>query len=189
MKYSILILAALLTASSVSAQDTCKTYSHKNPHGAAMTISRVWVLDSVNFRVETVQELPYQETATGSYDFTVCILAKDGLKHSTQVRYQTSHGPVSYNISNFQAPGSSGVSDLGSDVDVSIYPNPASRTTYLTGAKGAWSIHNTLGQEVLRGVASEEGLYINVESLPKGQYSIKCFSVLGQTEVRSLIIQ
>jgi hypothetical protein len=189
MKYLILIATAILVSTGAYAQDTCKTYAHKNSHGAAMTISRVWVLDSVNFRVESIPELPFQETASGTYDFKVCILAKDGLKHSTQVRYQTTHGPVSYNISNFQAPGASGVSEHEVSTKVKLYPNPATRATTLDGASGVWTIYNTLGQKVLTGVATEASQSIDLQSLPKGHYCIKCSSVLGESEIRNLVIQ
>lgn len=191
MKYLILIGLFIATASTVQSQDTCKTFSQKNPHGAAMTISRVWILDSVNFRIRSIQPLPYQEAASGSFDFEVCILARDGKKYSTQVRYMTTHGAVSYPVSNFQAPG--GVSavarDQGSYVH-RIYPNPARTSIAIEGSVGSdWVIYDIGGVARLSGVTAASGESLDVTALLPGSYIIKVTTATGDEESQYLIIQ
>ena len=189
--YAVFMLALLFYWEPLHAQDTCKSYSHNNPHGSPMTISRVWILDSVNFRVESIPMLPYQEAANGTYDFKVCILARDGKKYSTQVRYMTTHGAVSYPISNFQAPGgASGVSREGTSLSYSISPNPTRSNFTILGAAGSkWVIYDMGGVEVLSGVTAAVSESVDVTSLASGSYFLKITSTTGFEESQKLIIQ
>lgn len=186
MKY-LLALFLVLGASSIRAQDTCKTYSHKNPHGAAMTISRVWILDSVNFTVRPIQTLPYQESATGSFDFEVCIIPRDGKKYSTQVRYQTTHGPVSYNISNFVAPtGTSGVSEVAVEEQAEVYPNPTPDVVnVLLDYPFEYSVTSPSGTTILTGSGDKT---IDLRALPSGSYFLYLRST-GRPDVMTRIIK
>lgn len=156
-----------------------------------MTVSRVWVLDSVNFRVRPIQQLPYQESATGSFDFEVCILARDGKKYSTQVRYMTTHGAVSYTISNFEAPG--GASEVSREVSSlinRIYPNPARNAITIQGAVGSnWVIYDIGGVARLSGVTAAANENVDATSLLPGSYFVKITSVEGVEESQQLIIQ
>lgn len=136
-----------------------------------MTISRVWILDSVNFTVRPLQQLPYYEAADASFDFEVCILARDGKKYSTQVRYQTTHGPVSYNISNFVAPlETSGVTDARS-ADVVVYPNPVDDQVYVNiEGPFKYALMDLKGVNVLTGTSERS---IGLASLPAGTYFLR----------------
>jgi hypothetical protein len=111
MKKLILIVVVVLSLSSlVRAQDTCKVFGQRNPHGVAMQISGpMYVVDSVNFHIMSMKTLPYNIAATDTIFFNVCLMAMDGKTHSTQVRYNTTHGMVSYNVS-LKAP-TSGVNE------------------------------------------------------------------------------
>ncbi len=156
-----------------------------------MTISRVWILDSVNFRVRPIQQLPYQEAATASFDFEVCILARDGKEYSTQVRYMTTHGVVSYSISNFQAPG--GVSAVLSEAPSSqqlIFPNPAREIITMQGSAGSdWVIYDIGGVARLSGRTTASSESVEVTSLLPGSYIVKVTTSAGVEETQRLIIQ
>jgi hypothetical protein len=101
MKKLILFVLLVLGVVNVArAQDTCKVFGQRNPHGVAMQISApMYVVDSVNFHIMSVKTLPYNINATDTIFFNVCLMATDGKTHSTQVRYNTTHGMVSYNVS------------------------------------------------------------------------------------------
>jgi hypothetical protein len=151
-----------------------------------MTISRVWILDSVNFRVRPIQQLPYQEAATGSFDFEVCIIPRDGKKYSTQVRYQTTHGPVSYNISNFVAPLST--SSVGNAVTdgVEIYPNPTSDiVNVVLGYSFDFSVTNVNGVTVLAGRSEQ---VVDLKGLPRGSYYLS-IKAIGRAEIVKRIVR
>jgi hypothetical protein len=70
--------------------------------------------------------LPYNIAATDTIFFNVCLMAMDGKTHSTQVRYNTTHGMVSYNVS-LKAP-TSGVNEeqiTHGPALSAAFPNPA----------------------------------------------------------------
>lgn len=90
------------------AQDTCKTFTVANPHGAAMDITKIWAVDTVNFTVMTVRSLPFNIGATESFDIVVCLRVHDGKSHTTQIRYTNTHGTSSYNVT-MTAPSTSSV--------------------------------------------------------------------------------
>jgi hypothetical protein len=154
------------------AQDTCKVFSQKNPHGAEMWIYNIWIRDSVNFRVRSIQTLPWFEGVNDTLHFEVCILARDGKKHTTQVGYFTTHDTVTYLISNFQAPAPSAVDEFD-DVRL-LYPNPARDYLQLNGHKGDWSVIDYLGRVVLEGESEK----IDVRRLSEGVYSLRSSNTL-----------
>ncbi len=127
-----------LVGTTVQAQDTCKSYNVPNPHGAAMTIYKIWVVDSTNFTVESLKPLPYDITATGTVDFRVCLLPRDGVKRTTQVRYQNTHGTSSYSVTI--TPPTSSVKRAPDQAPLSAYPNPASNRVEI--ALGAFETNN-----------------------------------------------
>lgn len=122
--YTIITLALLIiTTGHVHAQDTCKIFSIKNPHGAAMSINRIWVVDTVNFRVEPMKATPFQLGATESFEVRICILARDGQRHSSQIRYTNTHGTTNYSFS-MDAPTTSSVEFAESAAVATIAPHP-----------------------------------------------------------------
>jgi hypothetical protein len=157
-----------------------------------MTVSRVWILDSINFRVRPIQTLPYSESANGTFDFEVCILPRDGKKYSTQVRYMTTHGAVSYTISNFQAPG--GVSSVSpskaTNLNVSLYPNPTTAKVTVQGKPGdKWSIANLIGTELLSGTISNVEEVLDLHSLPRGHYVFTVRGEDGESRFQKLVLE
>ena len=111
----------------VRIQDTCKVAGQKNPHGVSMEIREpMTVADTVNFSVDSPKPLPYNIGATDTIFFHLCLKAKDGKKHTTQIKYSSTHGAISYTIT-MQAPSSAGVgsSGLKASIGISAYPNPA----------------------------------------------------------------
>lgn len=190
MKVLLAAVILVLGVGSATAQDTCKTIVHKNPHGAAMTISRVWILDSANFTVRPIQQLPYQESATGSFDFEVCIIPRDGKTYSTQVRYQTTHGPVSYNVSNFLAPlGTSSVTSSEYTPAV-VFPNPVSSVLHVqVGEPFEFSIVDINGIVIIVGRSDQESSQVDVSRLTPGSYTIRCLSTSGEQMISRFIKQ
>ncbi len=194
----VAIMIALTTFAQAYAQDTCKTFSIKNPHGAAMSIMKIWAVDSVNFTVSTVKPLPFQIGATESFDIIVCIRARDGKPHSTSIRYTNTHGTSSYNVT-MTAPSVSAVpsegdgADVGVRVDVS--PNPASTQAMIdVDARGAretgvrlydingrvvWSYTQTITQAHIP---------IDLQSIPAGMYTLVADDGNGRRHARRLIV-
>ena len=79
MKSFLLSLLGLAYVASAQAQDTCKVFGQKNPHGVAMEIRpAMTVVDTVNFSVRSMKTLPYNISATDTIFFDVCIKARDG---------------------------------------------------------------------------------------------------------------
>ena len=133
--FTVLLCAVSIT---VQAQDTCKSYNVPNPHGAAMTIYKIWVVDSTNFTVESIKPIPYDITATGTVDFRVCLLPRDGVKRTTQVRYQNTHGTSSYTVT--LTPPTSSVKRTPDQAQLSAYPNPAANRVEI--ALGSFEMNN-----------------------------------------------
>lgn len=128
---TIIAIIALIITSANAQQDTCKKISISNPHGLDMEISKVWVLDTVNFSVESVKALPFNLGATESFDIKVCVLARDGKSHSTQVRYRNTHGTSSYNVTMIAPDGTSSVKNVeNKNYNLVVASNPA--TTHFT---------------------------------------------------------
>jgi hypothetical protein len=107
------------------AQDTCRIFTISNPHGAAMTISSVFIADTVNFSVEPLRTTPFNIGATETWDARVCIKARDGQSHSTMIRYQTTHGQASYAVT-MTAPGPAGIDQLTTKGSAAAFPQPTS---------------------------------------------------------------
>lgn len=131
--FTLSIIAAIAPgAVTAHAQDTCKIFTIENVHGAAMDITKIWVVDTVNFTVESMRPLPFFLGATDSFDIKVCIRARDGQRHSTIVRYSTTHGTVPYTVS-MDAPGTSSVAapSIRGRGAVVVEPNPAAGSTAL----------------------------------------------------------
>ena len=124
-RYYLLILFAILSALPVSAQDTCRVVTIPNPHGAAMTISRVFIADTVNFSVEPLRAVPFNIGASETWDARVCIKARDGQSHSTTIRYQTTHGQASFPVT-MTAPGTAGIAETAAPRKVLAFPQPTS---------------------------------------------------------------
>ncbi|MEO6941221.1 MAG: T9SS type A sorting domain-containing protein [Candidatus Kapaibacterium sp.] len=100
MKQLFLIVSVLfLFAGAAKASDECMLMGQKNPHGMAMVVSQVSVMDSVNFVVSTVKAMPFTMGKTDTVWFSVCPLVHDGKMHNTQIKYMTDMGPISYAIS------------------------------------------------------------------------------------------
>ncbi len=127
---ALFLVVLYSTVSLLHAQDTCRSIYLKNPHGAAMNIEKVWILDSVNFTVESLRPLPYYITDTGTVDFKVCILPRDGIKRTTQVRYLNTHGTSSYSIT-MTPPATESVKTEPQLPSLIAFPNPASTSVEL----------------------------------------------------------
>lgn len=193
--FSFVVL--LWAASALRAQDTCKVVSIPNPHGAAMQIIKLWVVDSVNFRVATVKQLPFQLGATEAFDVDVCILARDGKKHSSMIRYTNTHGTSSFNIS-MTAPSVAsapvGAPDAANRLVVSISPNPAAANTTLelhsTGLRDvAVHLFALDGVEVMAmNIAELQGatIQLDLSTIPAGHYLATVQAGGGEMSVRHI---
>jgi hypothetical protein len=179
--YCLALVALCLVMTNAYAQDTCTVYKIPNPHGAAMSVTRVWVVDTVNFSVESVYPLPVEMTATSTFDVNVCILARDGQSHSTIVRYTNTHGTSSYPVT-MTAPATSGVeSSGGQSVSLRLaLPNPAGSTVSIDPGFTPTDdlrvgIVDLSGRRVvgdLRPSFSSGRLVIDVSSITSGRYLV-----------------
>lgn len=154
-------------STSARSQDTCKVLGQKNPHGVAMEIrGPMTIADTINFSVESTKPLPYNILATDTIFFNVCIKAKDGKKHTTQVKYSSTHGAISYTIT-MQAPGSAGV--IGSNSNsptITVSPNPAKEYVRL-------HMENFVGSSMQMLIVDSKGAAIATQSIPSdGNLSI-----------------
>lgn len=180
--YSLMLLGLCLFATVSSAQDTCRVYSIPNPHGAAMSVTRVWVVDSVNFSVESVNPLPHQMTATSTFDIRVCIRARDGQSHSTIVRYSNTHGTSSYPVT-MTAPATSGV-ETGIMRNLGLppaLPNPSGTTVSIDPG---YTLPHRLRTEIVdlsgqllrvdeRPVIVDGRILVDVNTLANGRYLVR----------------
>ena len=181
MKTATLLLGILCLASATShSQDTCQVFSIPNPHGAAMTISRVWIQDSVNFSVEPLRSVPFDITATESWDARVCIKPRDGQTYSTIIRYQTTHGPAAFQIS-MVAPNTSAVHERRqfsmSEMRVSPLPTSGDLVIAPSAVSGdilTIEVYDGIG--IVRSVMEERfdgnPLRLDLSELPSGGYRI-----------------
>lgn len=162
MKINLLaVLIFVSTASTMYAQDTCKVFGQKNPHGLAMEIKGpMTVADTLNFTVESKKSLPYNISATDTIFFNVCIKARDGKKHSTQVKYNSTHGAISYTVS-LQAPSTAGVEPLQNTKGLTIftYPNPAKDYVHVT-------IENSVNSVTQVQIYNDNGVSISSHTVP-----------------------
>jgi hypothetical protein len=192
MRHFLLLLSfGLVLTVSARAQDTCKVMTIQNPHGADMQIMKLWVVDSANFRVTSVTPLPFQLGANESFDVRVCILARDGMSHSSQVRYTNTHGTSSFNIS-MTAPSSATVPSAGERglVDAWISPNPASGAVTIalnrTGARDVEVRLYALDGSRVTSVSIPElagaSVPLDVSALPAGEY-LAAIDVRGEGAV------
>jgi hypothetical protein len=104
MKRFLLIVSVVFVAygaslNIASASDPCVRVGQKNSMGMAMTVSKVWVMDSTNFMVTSVQKLPFKMGAADTVWFDVCPLVHDGKMHNTQIKYMTDMGAATCNVS------------------------------------------------------------------------------------------
>jgi hypothetical protein len=194
MRYYIPILFAFFTALSVSAQDTCRVFAIPNPHGAAMTISRVFIADTVNFSVESLRPAPFDIGASETWDARVCIKARDGQSHSTTIRYQTTHGQASYAVT-MNAPGTAGIVDPGLPSRAVTFPQPTSgRVTIRLEDNGVGELRARVFDHsgglmtslpVVIGLGGDVSL--DLEALPSGSY-IVVLDDEGQIVARSSVV-
>ena len=132
----------------------------KNPHGVAMEIrGPMTIADTINFSVESTKPLPYNISATDTIFFNVCIKVKDGKKHTTQVKYSSTHGAISYTIT-MQAPGSASViSERANSPIIAVFPNPAKKYVRL-------QIENFAGSSMQMEILDGKGAAIAKQSVP-----------------------
>ncbi len=153
MKIIITLVTLHFITGYATAQDTCKVFGQKNPHGLAMQVrGPMYVMDSVNFKVTSTKPLPYNIGATDTIYFEVCILARDGKQHSTQVRYGSTHGAVSFNVT-MTAPT---ISDVVVSENSGVFLELHALGDYLDvitrgdiGYQPVLVIYSVMGQEVM----------------------------------------
>jgi hypothetical protein len=116
---SCCLLGVLFFSSTAFSQNAEKTYSIANPYGSAMRIESLSVDDSADFRIESLKPLPFELPESGTLDFKVAILPRDGIMRTTQVRF----GGSSYTI-QMEAPLSASVRNSNAQMQSSVYPNP-----------------------------------------------------------------
>jgi hypothetical protein len=98
--------------------------------------------------------------------------------------------PLTQNPEVLQWP--TAVSDVAANADLTIYPNPASSTIYLSGADALTgvNIYDMAGRQVMNiaidKTASQHS--INISSLTKGMYLVHCTTATGTT-VKKLVVQ
>lgn len=133
MRTLVLACLTVVVASQQStAQDTCRVFSIPNPHGAAMTISRVFLSDTTHFTVEPLRAVPFDIGASETWDARVCIKARDGQTYSTTIRYQTTHGQASYAVT-MTAPGTAGAHDDRPSSRLLVAPVPSRDRVRVSG--------------------------------------------------------
>ena len=178
MKKSFLFFTLICTlVASAKAQDTCKVLGQKNPHGVAMEIrGPMTIADTVNFSVESTKPLPYNISATDTIFFNVCIKVKDGKKHTTQVKYSSTHGAISYTIT-MQAPTDAGVyTTTVNSKNIFLFPNPAREFVHLylenfPGSSTQMEIVDSKGASISKqSIPSEGSLNVNTSNYSNGIY-------------------
>ena len=196
--YSLALVALCLVATESVAQDTCNTYLIPNPHGAAMSINTVWVVDTVNFSVESLRPLPYEISSTGTIDIRVCILVRDGKSHSTIVRYTNTHGTSSYQVT-MTAPATSGV-DRAVERTIALHsalPNPASSTVTIDFGSSVpdqirveiLDMSGRLVVDDLRPMISGGRLVFDVSAIANGLYLVQVTAPGRPVAVWPIIVQ
>jgi hypothetical protein len=188
---SLLLIAGSIPASS---QDTCRVFTIPNPHGAAMTISSIFIADTVNFSVEPLRSVPFDIEATETWDARVCIKARDGARHSTSIRYMTTHGQAAFQLS-MDAPGPSGiVDDARVRTVVTAYPSPSTGAVTLrlgnpVATRAVVTVVDASGAGTIVAPVSRAGddLHIDLGTLAPGAYVI-VVSVDGRFVGRASIL-
>ena len=195
MRTIFAILLTLLCIENANAQDTCKVLGQKNPHGLAMEIrGPLTVADTVNFTVESTKPLPYNIGASDTIYFHLCIQAKDGKKHTTQIRYSSTHGAISYTVT-MQAPPPASVGTIasGSALRLSAFPNPANGILHFQTANSAapleLQIFDAKGIFIAKqSVPSNGSLEMNTSMLSVGRYNAVLISEKGTQAASSFIV-
>ncbi len=181
------------------AQDTCKTYTVANPHGAAMDITKIWAIDTVNFTVNTVRTLPFNIGATESFDIVVCLRVLDGKSHTTQIRYTNTHGTSSYSVT-MTAPSTSSVDpERGAAKSLALRllsPNPAGdRITVGVDNNVVGDLHiaiYSMTGDMARSLRFESYgsslLNLDLRGLPSGMYTMVVTDAASRTSSMPLVV-
>ncbi len=120
----LFVLGVMLIASVALSQTAEKIYSIPNPYGIAARVESITVDDTANFTVESLKPLPYEVDESGTLDFKVAIVPRDGITRSTQVHYWDSRGCTSYTVT-MDAPVTSAVKTNNEQYENHpAYPNP-----------------------------------------------------------------
>lgn len=189
MKTFVLFVFLCFCSISAYAGDPCQMMGQKNPHGMDIKVSSVSVADTMNFMVQTMETMPFTVKVGDTVWFHVCMMAKDGKMHSTQIKYQTDMGTFSYNIS-MQAP-TAGVAQVGAPQALIAYPNPVINSLSINipslNENASLEIFSVSGSRVLaHDVSSSTPIQISVGNLSNGTYLVKLISksgTIGETRI------
>lgn len=114
--------------------------------------------------------------------FNVCFKVMDGKMHSSQIRYNTSMGAVTYNFS-LLAPNASGVEskEVAAVRLFALFPNPTSNVLNIAmplapaGAKA--ELYSVTGQRIAEQVVSANGnITLFIGDQPNGVYCLRIIS-------------
>lgn len=159
-------------------------------------ISGEWMLEpdgsTTLTAVSNASNLTYSWFINGAYDHDgeTCYISDINNHENIDVMLTASNGngcPDSNWVTITFAP--IGIDDV-EGVDVSIYPNPASRIVNLRAAEaiGTVAIYNAIGQQVLLRQGSGDTMQIDLYNLANGHYTMRIVTVEGHEAIRKFIV-
>jgi len=173
------LLGVLFFASTALSQSAEKIYSIVNPYGAAMRIESLTIDDSADFRVESLKPLPFDLSETGTLDFKVTIIPRDGITRTTQVR----SGNLSLSIVTMESPILNAVKKSEEQyANHPSYPNPVKDFCTINTDISLYpnveiEVFNSVGASVV-GLVQPVGhsLSLDARNLTSGRYHISITS-------------
>jgi hypothetical protein len=150
-----------------------------NPYGAAMRIESLTIDDSADFRVESLKPLPFDLSETGTLDFKVTIIPRDGITRTTQVR----SGNLSLSIVTMESPILNAVKKSEEQyANHPSYPNPVKDFCTINTDISLYpnveiEVFNSVGASVV-GLVQPVGhsLSLDARNLTSGRYHISITS-------------
>jgi hypothetical protein len=173
------LLGVLFFTSTAFSQSAEKIYSIQNPYGAAMRIESLSVDDTADFRIESLKPLPFDLSETGTLDFKVVIIPRDGITRTTQVR----SGSFTLSIITMEAPTQNAVKKSEEQyANLPAYPNPVKDFCTINTDISLYpnveiEVVNALGSNVV-GLIQPVGrsLSLDARNLASGRYHISITS-------------
>lgn len=187
VKY-LFLAGVLLSASTALSQNAEKICSISNPYGSRMMVESLSVDDTVNFKVESLKEMPYDLDETGTLDFKVAVIARDGITRSTQVHCNNSSGSPIYTLT-MAAPMAAAARSTEDRTIRPAYPNPVKDYCTINTDISLYpnlqiELSNSVGASVI-GVVQPVGhtLSLDARNLSTGRYHLTITS--NGTMIRS----
>lgn len=158
--------------------DTCHTFGRMNSHMGMMSVYRFYCLDTTNFSVRSMKNMPYNCMGSDSMWFEVCLYRHDGRTYSTEVRVVTSQGELSFPITMQALVQSVVESNEPILAELLVYPNPTANVLQLSGNPAinelvTAQIIDATGNIKIEKIIFNNGVgTLNASGLPSGAYQL-----------------